>query len=85
MRTETTDTNAKGRGARIAAKNTTTLTSPFVMHSTGKPDNELTSDDDTEEGSPPPDVASDAAVPANPARVQPPRSRSARKTSSPIT
>ena len=53
MRTETTDSNAKGRGARIAAENTTALTSPFVMHSTGKPDNELTSDDDAEDDSPP--------------------------------
>ena len=53
MRTETTDSNAKGRGARIAAENTTALTSPFVMHSTGKPDNELTSDDDAEGDSPP--------------------------------
>jgi len=52
MRTETTDSNAKGRGARIAAENTTALTSPFVMHSTGKPDNELTSDD-AEDDSPP--------------------------------
>ena len=53
MRTETTDSNAKGRSARIAAENTTALTSPFVMHSTGKPDNELTSDDDAEDDSPP--------------------------------
>ena len=53
MRTETTDSNAKGRGARIAAENTTALTSPFVMHSTGKPDNELTSIDDAEDDSPP--------------------------------
>ena len=54
MRTETTDSNAKGRGARIAAKNTTALTSPFVLRSTGKSDNGLTSDDAAEEGSPPP-------------------------------
>ena len=53
MRTETTGGNAKGRSARIAAENTTALTSPFVMHSTGKPDNELTSDDGAEDDSPP--------------------------------
>ena len=53
MRTGTTDSNAKGRSARIAAENTTALTSPFVMHSTGKPDNELTSDDDAEDDSQP--------------------------------
>ena len=37
----------------IAAENTTAVTSPFVMLSTGKPDNELTSDDGAEDDSPP--------------------------------